>query len=328
VYGFLTLEHTKETVLSNFYIQPQNETDNLKGMGKYMLCLAIAIFIKRYTFDDIYLRAKGDSYNKELKEQFEKENTGQEIYNYIMENNLTWNFNQIAEDYTIDQSIPDFINTNSEFKEELVEILSKIEQNKKLINYYSREYGFIVIDDHNKLEIIMKSNLGILKEKCLNNKGIILISKKKYTKASISRVSRLIDNFRLTGFEDCYPSELSGGMSQRVSLIRALQNNPAILFCDEPFSAVDFVGRFKFNGRFRTECDAGGITCVVVTHNIEEAIYLSNQVYLMGGTPGTILKKYSTRHLPKIHDPVLCRETTEFISLFKEIWNDLQHATA
>ena len=175
VYGFLTLEHTKETVLSNFYIQPQNETDNLKGMGKYMLCLAIAIFIKRYTFDDIYLRAKGDSYNKELKEQFEKENTGQEIYNYIMENNLTWNFNQIAEDYTIDQSIPDFINTNSEFKEELVEILSKIEQNKKLINYYSREYGFIVIDDHNKLEIIMKSNLGILKEKCLNNKGIILI---------------------------------------------------------------------------------------------------------------------------------------------------------
>ena len=154
------------------------------------------------------------------------------------------------------------------------------------------------------------------------------ISNKKYTKASISRVSRLIDNFRLTGSEDCYPSELSGGMSQRVSLIRALQNNPAILFCDEPFSAVDFVGRFNFNERFRTECDAGGITCVVVTHNIEEAIYLSNQVYLMGGTPGTILKQYSTRHLPDIHDPVLCRETAEFISLFKEIWNDLQHATA
>lgn len=146
----------------------------------------------------------------------------------------------------------------------------------------------------------------------------------KYTRASLERVRDMIDTFRLAGFEDSYPNELSGGMKQRVSLIRALQLSPSILFCDEPFSAVDFVSRFEFNTIFREQCCAIGTTCIMVTHNIEEAIYLSDRILLMGGSPGRLVKEYPYRYLPNRHDAVLCRQSSEFNVLFDEIWSDLK----
>lgn len=149
-----------------------------------------------------------------------------------------------------------------------------------------------------------------------------------YTNVSVERVRSMINNYRLRGFENSYPHELSGGMKQRASLIRALQSTPAILFCDEPFSAVDFVSRFEFNTSFRTECKVNMITCVLVTHNIEEAIYLSDRILLMGGAPGTIIKEYQSRELPDRHDAVLCRQSNMFNDFFNEIWADLKTAYA
>jgi NitT/TauT family transport system ATP-binding protein len=145
----------------------------------------------------------------------------------------------------------------------------------------------------------------------------------KYTSASIERVNYMIDRFRLSGFENCYPHVLSGGMAQRVSLIRALQASPGLLFCDEPFSAVDFVSRFEFNVAFKAECSAKDITCIMVTHNIEEAIYLSDKIVLMGGAPGTTIKEYASRNLPNRSNPILCRQSHEFNEFFNEIWRDL-----
>jgi len=155
VYGFLILDPSAPKpyngiYLNSFYIQPQKETDNLKGMGKYMLCLAISIYIKYYDFDDIYLRAKSDSVSTF------KEFSSQEIYNYILKNGIPLNLKEI---------VPENIDKNQELKKELIELLSNIENNKKLIHYYSREYGFIVVDDKNPLDVVMKSNLQLLKEK-------------------------------------------------------------------------------------------------------------------------------------------------------------------
>jgi NitT/TauT family transport system ATP-binding protein len=144
------------------------------------------------------------------------------------------------------------------------------------------------------------------------------------SKSSIRRANSLIQKFRLSGFENVYPHQLSGGMAQRVSLIRALQFNPGILFCDEPFSAVDFVSRFDFNNLFRQECDVRKITCILVTHNIEEAIFLSDRIYLMSKSPGRIVKEYCPRGLPDIYDPIKCRMSNEFKLFFNQIWEDLQ----
>jgi len=148
----------------------------------------------------------------------------------------------------------------------------------------------------------------------------------KYTRADVDRVEFMIDQFRLSGFQNLYPHELSGGMSQRVALIRALQARPGLLLCDEPFSAVDYVSRHELNIAFKNECATNGITCVMVTHNIEEAIYLSDKIVLMGGAPGTILNEYPYRYLPNRSNPVLCRQSSEFNLFFNEIWSDLNES--
>jgi NitT/TauT family transport system ATP-binding protein len=145
----------------------------------------------------------------------------------------------------------------------------------------------------------------------------------KYNKVDIGRVKSLINTFRLTGFENSYPHELSGGMAQRVSLIRALQARPAIIFCDEPFSAIDFVSRFELNIAFKNECLRNKVTCVMITHNIEEAIYMSDKIIMMGGSPGKTYKEYERRPLPKYYDPILCRQSVEFNDFFNDIWRDL-----
>jgi NitT/TauT family transport system ATP-binding protein len=152
------------------------------------------------------------------------------------------------------------------------------------------------------------------------------ISPKGYSAASLDRACAMIQQFRLSGFEYSFPHQLSGGMAQRASLIRALQFNPSILLCDEPFSAVDFVSRYEFNILFRGMCSAMGITAIVVTHNIEEAIYLSDMIVLMGGYPGTILNKYNARPLPDRTDVVECRQSNAFKEFFNEIWFDLGKA--
>ncbi len=144
----------------------------------------------------------------------------------------------------------------------------------------------------------------------------------------VQRALALIEAYRLRGFENAYPEELSGGMAQRTSLIRSLQFNPALLLCDEPFSAIDFVSRFSLNTKFRTDAKIAGTTTVVVTHNIDEAIYLGDRIVLMGGKPGRILKVFEQRSLPSRHDAVECRNSPEFRAFFNEIWASLKNANA
>lgn len=152
--------------LKKFYMYPPKE-NNLKGMGKYMLCVAISIYIKHQEIDNIYLRAYGQRYNKQLQEKM-KTQTGEQIYDYYLKNdNDLWSFNNIAENYKIEGSIGEYIDKNELFKEELIEKASEIEENKKLISYYSKEYGFVVINDRNKADVFMKNNITNMYNVCL-----------------------------------------------------------------------------------------------------------------------------------------------------------------
>lgn len=133
-----------------------------------------------------------------------------------------------------------------------------------------------------------------------------------------------IKEYKLEGFEDQFPSELSGGMSQKVALICALQSRPRLLLCDEPFSAVDFVSRLELNTLFKNMCHVEGITTVFVTHNIEEAIFLGDRIVVMSGRPGKVVKIHKTDIAITMHDSVHCRELPEFSDLFIEIWGNLR----
>ncbi|MBM3525035.1 MAG: ABC transporter ATP-binding protein, partial [Alphaproteobacteria bacterium] len=97
------------------------------------------------------------------------------------------------------------------------------------------------------------------------------------------------------GFERRYPFELSGGMQQRVSICRALIQEPACLLLDEPFGALDALTRENMNVFFNGLWRQTGKTVVMVTHSIQEAVFLSNRVIVMSARPGKIIDDVTIR---------------------------------
>jgi ABC-type nitrate/sulfonate/bicarbonate transport system ATPase subunit len=101
-------------------------------------------------------------------------------------------------------------------------------------------------------------------------------------------VPEYIDLVGLTGFAKSYPHELSGGMMQRVAIARALINEPKVLLLDEPLGALDAFTRIELQDTIRKIWNETGTTIVLVTHDVDEAIYLSDRIAIMTARPGKI----------------------------------------
>ena len=133
---------------------------------------------------------------------------------------------------------------------------------------------------------------------------------------------QLIDMVGLTGFEGHYPHELSGGMKQRVGIARALATNPDVLLMDEPFAALDAQTRDLMQVELLRIWQDARKTVLFVTHQIDEAIYLSDRVLVMTKRPGRS-KRIFQIPLPRPRDYEM-RTTREFNDLKLEIWNELK----
>jgi NitT/TauT family transport system ATP-binding protein len=113
-----------------------------------------------------------------------------------------------------------------------------------------------------------------------------------------ARAESLLEMVGLGGLRSRYPSELSGGMQQRVSLARALIHDPDLLFMDEPFGALDAITRETLDNELQGIHQAQRKTVVFVTHNIQEAAYLSDRVVVMSANPGRIAAEVPV-HIPR-----------------------------
>ena len=187
--------------------------------------------------------------------------------------------------------------------------------------------GKVIIDQKRSkkgMAYVPQSALLLPWRTVLQNASLGLEVREKVGSGGIDGIISLIEEYGLSGFENALPHELSGGMRQRVAVIRALAARPKILLCDEPFSAVDFVTRLKLNTLFRRMCRVRRTTTVFVTHNIEEAIFLGDMIYVMTARPGRIKNSYSGQLSEHRTDAVKCRSSPEFIGLFHSIWNDLE----
>lgn len=125
----------------------------------------------------------------------------------------------------------------------------------------------------------------------LQNIEFVLCARGYGKSAARQEAEQYLKLVHLTSFKDMYPNELSGGMQQRVGIARALAADPDILLLDEPFASLDPITRNRIQEELLSMVRRLGKTLILVTHNIEEAIFLGKKIFVMSGSPGTFLEE-------------------------------------
>lgn len=135
---------------------------------------------------------------------------------------------------------------------------------------------------------------------------------------------RLLEEMGLTGTKNLYPSQLSGGMRQRVALVRTLATEPDILLLDEPFSALDYQTKLQLEDLVAETLRRRRKTALLVTHDISEAIAMCDRVIILERNPGRIRKEIRVPEAIRREIPFRAREAAGFYDIFRDIWGEFE----
>ena len=179
-------------------------------------------------------------------------------------------------------------------KSTLLRIVAGLEKDfQGELNNHAGEVAFVFQEPRLMPWLTVEQNIGFSADK-------------QYDKAW---VAQLIDEVGLGGFAQALPKALSGGMAQRVALARGLYSRPQVLLLDEPFSAVDAFTRMKLQDLLLQLAERHAIALLLVTHDVDEALYLSDRVLVMGNRPSSIRQELAVQlaHPRDRRDPLLAQ---------------------
>lgn len=135
---------------------------------------------------------------------------------------------------------------------------------------------------------------------------------------------QLLQEMGLKGVESQFPKQLSGGMRQRVALVRTLATEPKLLMLDEPFSALDYQTKLKLEDLVSNTLKSFGKTAILVTHDIGEAISMSDRVFLFSARPGQLHKTFVIPKELRDETPFNARNHEAYPAIFQTIWKELE----
>lgn len=157
------------------------------------------------------------------------------------------------------------------------------------------------------------------------NVSIGLKIKKVLNESTKNKLETLLRNYNLWEFKNHYPTQLSGGMRQRVALIRTLALDPEVLLLDEPFSALDYQTRLNVSDEIYEIIKREGKTAIMVTHDISEAVSMSSKIVVLSKRPAVIKKIVDIDFDGENLTPLKCRENSKFRLYFNDIWKEMDY---
>lgn len=215
--------------------------------------------------------------------------------------NITFNLNE--------GEIIAIVGPSGSGKSTLLNIISKLIEPTEGEIYVDGEIGYMFQRDHlfNWRTVWKNIMLG-------------LEIKKEKNQENIDKTKELLTKYGLIDFINSYPQELSGGMRQRIALIRTLATNPQVLLLDEPFSALDYQTRINVSEDIFKMIKDSNVSAILVTHVISEAIAMADRVIVLSHRPAKLKKIIDIKTDSPDNTPFNKRLSSEFRKYFDEIW--------
>ncbi len=186
----------------------------------------------------------------------------------------------------------------------------------------TKSSGNIWIKDHFETAYMLQDDCLLPFRTILENCLVGLEVTNKLDDENVKYVKYLLNKYGLGDFINKYPSSLSGGMRQRVALIRTLATKPDILLLDEPTSALDYQSTLSISDDIYRIIKNEGKTAIMVTHDIELAISMSDKVIVLSKRPSIVKKIYDIKY-KNVSKPTINRKSNEFLKYYEEIWRDI-----